>query len=69
MLISTKNGNFCPSLSQHCRLFKNIWSLLMISSEPIGIGQSKYIQKYDTKMFAFIQQSNSNFLELLVDNF
>ena len=27
------------------------------------------MQKYDQKIFAFPQQSNSNFLEFLVDNF
>ena len=27
------------------------------------------MQKYDPKFFAFTQQSNSNFLEYLVENF
>ena len=59
-LSTQKIGNFCPSLCPLCGLFNNIWSLLMISSEPIGRSESKYAKIW-SKIFAFTQQSNSFF--------
>ena len=35
-------GNFCPSLYPHYGLFHYMLSLLMLSSEPIGKGESYY---------------------------
>ena len=34
--------NFCPSLCPHCGVFNHIWSILILSSEPIGRGKSLY---------------------------
>ena len=42
MVISPTIGNCCPSLCPHYGLFNHIWSLLMISSEPLGRGKSLY---------------------------
>ena len=51
-----KIQNISPSLCPHLGLFNNIWSLLVISSEPIGRSQSKYEKNDKKKNFAFNQQ-------------
>ena len=42
MVISPKNMDFLPFLCPLCGLFNYIWSILMISYEPIGRGESYY---------------------------
>ena len=66
--LSHKKWEFSPSLCPHLGLFNHIWSLLVISSEPIGRSESWYAKIWSKKMFAFTQQSNSNFWVEIFEN-
>ena len=61
MVISTKNWEFCPSLCPHCVLFNQIWSLLLISSEPIGRGESWYAKIWSNKSLHWLSNQNQTF--------
>ena len=57
-----KFGNYPPSLGQHWGLFNHIWSLLVLSSDPIGRSESKYAKNMIKKVLHSLSNQIQTFL-------